>query len=169
MAWRTRTAVEAANTETLQSAGTNTGGVGIGYLISDVVRISGMDDIAGLTDTYVLQMSYNEALLGIHEAGGVNHGNIFIVWNNGGNWVNAVEGNDNGTGLGNYVGGLAAITNVLGDYGINPGTNTVWAVLNHQGDFAVIPEPSTLVLGGLALLGFAGVGLRRRRMAKKCN
>ncbi len=29
-----------------------------------------------------------------------------------------------------------------------------------------VPEPSTFVLGGLALLGFAGVGLRRRRMAK---
>jgi autotransporter-associated beta strand protein len=28
-----------------------------------------------------------------------------------------------------------------------------------------IPEPSTLVLGGLALLGFAGAGLRRRRIA----
>jgi autotransporter-associated beta strand protein len=39
-------------------------------------------------------------------------------------------------------------------------------IQNHNSEFAVIPEPSTLVLGGLALLGFAGVGLRRRRLAK---
>lgn len=32
--------------------------------------------------------------------------------------------------------------------------------------FTAIPEPSTLALGGLALLGFAGFGLRKRRMAK---
>jgi fibronectin-binding autotransporter adhesin len=31
----------------------------------------------------------------------------------------------------------------------------------------VIPEPSTLVVGGLTLLGFAGVGLRRRRLAQQ--
>ncbi len=28
-----------------------------------------------------------------------------------------------------------------------------------------VPEPSTFVLGGLALLGFAGIGIRRRRLA----
>lgn len=32
---------------------------------------------------------------------------------------------------------------------------------------AAIPEPGTLALGGVVLLGFTGVGLRRRRMAKR--
>ncbi len=33
--------------------------------------------------------------------------------------------------------------------------------------FAVIPEPSTLVFGGLAVLGFAGARMRRRQMSVK--
>lgn len=43
------------------------------------------------------------------------------------------------------------------------GSNYDFALDNVQLSFAAVPEPSTLVLGGLALLGFAGVGLRRRR------
>lgn len=35
------------------------------------------------------------------------------------------------------------------------------------GGIAAIPEPSTLVLGGFALLGFAGYSLRRRRVSEK--
>jgi MYXO-CTERM domain-containing protein len=34
-------------------------------------------------------------------------------------------------------------------------------------NISAVPEPSTLVLGGLALLGFAGAGLRRRRLSVK--
>ena len=55
----------------------------------------------------------------------------------------------------------------LGSRGVDVDTNTVWAILDHNSEFAVIPEPSTFVLGGLALLGFAGAGLRRRRLAKQ--
>jgi hypothetical protein len=52
--------------------------------------------------------------------------------------------------------------------------NDTAAGTNYTGDLTgssfvtmtVIPEPSTLVLGGLALLGFAGAGLRKRRLAK---
>ncbi len=100
-----------------------------------------------------------------------------MVWrNNSGDWVNAVTGNHytGGTPLTNvhktYAQAFADNLNVslpLGSWGVDTVSNTVWAVLDHNSDFAVIPEPSTLVLGGLALLGFAGVGLRRRRMAKQ--
>lgn len=56
-------------------------------------------------------------------------------------------------GLGNWTGNNGSVSAIFtGSTGVL--------------EFAVIPEPSTLVLGGLALLGFAGVGLRRRRMAQ---
>ena len=34
----------------------------------------------------------------------------------------------------------------LGDWGVNTANDTVWAVVNHNSDFAVVPEPSTLAL-----------------------
>jgi fibronectin-binding autotransporter adhesin len=164
MAWRTRTAAEASSTV----PGDN-GSLVAGYLVSDVVNLTGMGNAGGtgFTDTFILQMSYNEALLDGFESFGVTHGNIVIAWKDGlGNWINAVNGNS--TPGGTYYANQAynAASRSLGDYGIDPVNNVVWAVLNHNSEFAVIPEPSTLVLGGLALLGFAGMGLRKRRMAK---
>jgi fibronectin-binding autotransporter adhesin len=161
MAWRSRTAAEASSTV----PGDN-GTLVAGYLVSDVVNLTAMDNGNGFTDTFILQMSYNEALLDGFESYGVTEGNIVIAWKNGTKWVNAVTGNS--TTAANYFPNQAynAATRVLGDYGIDLANNVVWAVLNHNSEFAVIPEPSTLVLGGLALLGFAGVGLRKRRIAK---
>jgi fibronectin-binding autotransporter adhesin len=163
MAWRSRTAAEASSTV----PGDN-GTLVAGYLVSDVVNLTGMGNTGGtgFTDTFILQMSYNEALLDGFESFGVTEGNIVIAWKNGIEWVNAVNGNS--TPGGTYFANQAynAASRSLGDYGIDPTNNVVWAVLNHNSEFAVIPEPSTLVLGGLALLGFAGVGLRRRRIAK---
>jgi fibronectin-binding autotransporter adhesin len=164
MAWRSRTAAEASSTV----PGDN-GSLVAGYLVSDVVNLTGMGNAGGtgFTDTFILQMSYNEALLDGFETFGVNEGNIVIAWKNGTEWVNAVNGNS--TPGGTYFANQAynAASRSLGDYGIDPANNVVWAVLNHNSEFAVIPEPSTLVLGGLALLGFAGAGLRRRRIAKQ--
>jgi fibronectin-binding autotransporter adhesin len=163
MAWRSRTAAEASSTV----PGDN-GTLVAGYLVSDVVNLTGMGNAGGtgFTDTFILQMSYNEALLDGFESFGVTEGNIVIAWKDGSNWVNAVNGNS--TPGGTYFANQAynAASRSLGDYGIDPTNNVVWAVLNHNSEFAVIPEPSTLVLGGLALLGFAGVGLRKRRTAK---
>jgi autotransporter-associated beta strand protein len=159
MAWRSRTADEASNIPSLNDNGNKT----VGYLLSDVVNITGMDNGNGFTDTFILQMNYNEALLDGHEPAGVNHGNIYIAWKTGSIWVNSILGNS--TAASHYYPNQAynASARVLGDYGIDPTNNVVWAVLDHNSEFAVIPEPSTMVAGGLALLGFVGVGLRRRR------
>jgi hypothetical protein len=97
-------------------------------------------------------------------------------------WVNAVQGNydnmpDNpnrhdesgvigaayiGT-LEDYIAGtetsIAGLSKAageirVGDYGGDPDSNTVWAVIDHLSDFAVVPEPSTYALfsGLLALI-----------------
>jgi hypothetical protein len=38
----------------------------------------------------------------------------------------------------------------LGDWGVNTASNTVWAVVDHNSDFAAVPEPGTLALLGVA-------------------
>ena len=87
-----------------------------------------------------------------------------------GTWVNAIDGN--GSGSGSFFQGswsdylvanpLATPTSALGVYGHDSTSNTAWAVIDHNSDFAVIvvPEPGTFVLAGL---GLAGIVLIRSR------
>lgn len=96
----------------------------------------------------MLQLSYNEALA-ISLFGSEDQ--AFLGYLDNGNWVNAVDGNTGGTP--NFVLGAWNSSYTLGTYGVDTTNNTTWAVLNHNSDFAVIPEPSTWLL-----LGF-GAGL----------
>ncbi len=59
----------------------------------------------------------------------------------------------------------AELSDLLGSYGVDPssGAHDVWAVINHNSQFAVVPEPSTLLLAALGLLGVAGYKVRRRK------
>ena len=59
----------------------------------------------------------------------------------------------------------AQLSDILGAYGVDPssGNHDVWAVINHNSQFAVVPEPSTLLLAALGLAGLAGYRVRRRR------
>jgi hypothetical protein len=162
MSWRTRTASEAALSEN--------GTKNAGYLVSDVVRLTGMTNAtagntATQTDRFVLQMNYNEALLDGFEAVGVLNQKIYLAWNDNGTWVNAVLSNQGAGNTPQFVNRAyqAGDELVLGRWGINTTANTVWAVLNHNSDFAVIPEPSTWLAGGLVLALF---GYRQRRQQK---
>jgi len=64
------------------------------------------------------------------------------------------------TGLPDGVPFIVGLNSYTPSYSGGTGNNDL--VLN----VAAIPEPSTLVLGGLTLLGFVGAGLRKRRLAK---
>jgi fibronectin-binding autotransporter adhesin len=126
--------------------------------LSDVFSLSGTTVVSGSqTDTFVIQLS----------ATGLATDSV-LGWNQSGTWVNAVTGNTGAGGLaGSYAqsfadfltanGGFNSST-MLGAYGFDSGSSSVWAVVNHNSEFAAIPELSN-TLAGLLI----GAGLLRRR------
>jgi hypothetical protein len=96
-----------------------------------------------------------------------------LGWLSGNQWVNARDGNTGNNPLyaSQFDGTFAEfqalrgtiLANYIGAWGVdvNGGVTSVWAVLNHNSDFAVIPEPSAALL--LALGGVMLAGRRRRR------
>jgi autotransporter-associated beta strand protein len=124
---------------------------------SDVFSLSGTS-----TDLFVLQLN----VTGLDSSS-------FLGWLNGGSWVNAVSGdtgnNASGAQLG-YLGSFSAfqgtygttLSAYVGAYGVDVSGGSTWAVLNHNSDYAVIPEPSTWVL---LAIGLTVVVTLRRRIA----
>lgn len=58
--------------------------------------------------------------------------------------------------------GTIPIGDFLGAWGVDTTGYDAWAVVNHNSEFAVVPEPSTIVLAGFGLLG-GFFALRRRK------
>lgn len=131
-------------------------------------------DVLDLTNTagtiQIVRLTYAPAILG-----DVAPTDLLLGWRNPqAAWVNAVLGNGGPSG-GSAItaasgspqaNGVLADTAFLGSWGRDTATNSVWAVVDHNSDFAVIavPEPATsaLLLAAVAA-GLAGLDRRRRR------
>jgi hypothetical protein len=59
----------------------------------------------------------------------------------------------------------ATPASALGVYATDLNTRTVWAVVNHNSDFAavVVPEPSSVALAAIGIAVAAGLAARRRK------
>jgi hypothetical protein len=100
-------------------------------LASDVLTLKGLADLGSVkTDTYVLSMSYDRR--GPFEDGRALP--ALVTRDQNGRWVNAIDTNVGGTPA--FVRGPYNAGAPLGTYGIDVRTRTVWAVVNHEGDFA---------------------------------
>jgi len=132
-------------------------------VFSDVLSLTGMATRSnGYTDTFVLEMSYDWSLAGVGDGSQLFLG-YYDPTKHG--WENAVMGNDGGGLVGTHFTGAwtaDAAHETLGAWGVDTANHMVWAVIDHNSDFAVIPEPTSL-----GLLGLGALGLLARRGKRK--
>ncbi|MBI1367061.1 MAG: hypothetical protein GC162_00255 [Planctomycetes bacterium] len=124
------------------------GETGANDLWSDVLNLTGIDG-----STFVLQMSYSTFST---EAATAAADLLRIKYLDGSDvWVNAINGNHGSNTGGFFLGAYVddASHNLLGAHGVDTTNHVVWAVLDHNSQFAVaIPTPAALP-AGLALIG----------------
>ncbi len=135
----------------------------ISAALNDEIRLSDVFSLSGTgTDVFVMQLNVT-GLAATDHLGWLNEDT--------GEWRRAINGNTGTGALGGIFytssfadfvsgnGGVFNPTTMLGAYG-NDGAGNVWAVLNHNSDFAAVPEPRVWALAGI---GMAAILLRLRR------
>ena len=142
---------------------------GFGFLASDRLTINGLD---GTTFALVIDGNYDIPI-------NANPTQIFLAWfdPSDSTFKNSVLGNHGAAGslagahsmsYANFLstnGGWNPGT-MLGAYGVDVANNKVWAVIDHNSEFAAVPEPSTyahLALGALAIFS----AMRRRARLRR--
>lgn len=169
MAWRTRTLHESFWVE--PGGNPTQPPLQMNYLYfgmaSDVMELTGFAP----GEKFVLQMSYVMIPGSFDEETNRAESAIHVSWLNpnldGGTWENAVFGNIGANepgALWNFDGSWAAsgYNTKLGSWGVDTVNNVAWAVLDHNSQFSVSPEPSTFAMLGTAA-ACLGLAVRRRR------
>jgi autotransporter-associated beta strand protein len=127
-------------------------------LSSDVLKLEGLDGVV-----FVLQMSYDPAAA-LANSQAETTLKLGYLNTNTNSWMNAIDGN-HGTNTGSFFLGSyldAGNPTALGSYGVDIVNNVVWAVLDHNSFFAVIPTPGALP-AGLMLMGLVAATKRRHK------
>ena len=126
---------------------------------NDENRISDVFSLSGMTgETFVMQLSYTQAAFDAAFTAGIyaSELELRIGWLEGGVWVPVANGA--------FVPGAWNGSTVLGTYGVDTANNVVWAVTNHNSEFAVVPEPS---IPGLLSLGLGAAFFSPKRRTSK--
>jgi hypothetical protein len=107
-------------------------------LQSDILSLWGMANKIGSdeSDLYTLSLSYSSDMTGSL---------VLVSKDKDANWTNASENNFNSSSK--FVVGPYKSSFGIGTYGIDPATHTVWAVINHGGEFAVAKASNGKIAG----------------------
>jgi hypothetical protein len=135
--------------------------------ISDVLELLGTED-----STFVLQMTYDPNLLpggAASEIGEAAGNMLHIAWLDTNGWVNAGNGTNNGAWTDYAI--ARGITNpdapiapgLVGDWGVDTVSHSAWVIVDHNSQFMVVPEPSSLLLLVVSVAA-ATIAVRRRRV-----
>ncbi len=101
-------------------------------LASDVLTLWGMTPVgASHTDTYALSMKVDKG----HRCRDFRGTGVLVAKDAKGHWVNAVKLNSTTTKK--FVNGAYKATYGLGTYGYDSRTGSAWAVVDHDGSFAI--------------------------------